>query len=81
MDVRGAHLKAQDLLRTALTASTMDQAWPALRADLEVLPREVLATVAMALVAEARVVVGRRDVEAALRRLEHRVLETMVADL
>lgn len=75
-----AHLKAYDLLDMALKARTSGKSVEAMRPDLEVLPREDLVMVAMALTVEAALVLTPRAERGRLhRRVQARRVEAMWA--
>ena len=76
---RDAHLVAYDVLEAALTAGHPDRAWAPVREELEVLDRDSLLSVAVALTVEATLILpARGDRRRLLDRLQRRRLTVMV---
>ena len=74
------HLKAYDVLEAALQAGTVEDAIEPMRAELEVLSRDELVRVAMALTVEAALKLQRPADRARLARLlQQSRLEAMLA--
>jgi hypothetical protein len=80
MTPEAVHLVAYDLLEAALDAGTVEAAVEPLRAELEVLPREELVRVAMALAVEGALQLPGKAGRARLaQRIQHARLNAMWA--
>lgn len=79
---RDAHLVAFDALEAALTAGHPDRAWTPVREELEVLDRDSLLSVAIALTVEATLMIlpSAADRRRLLDRVQRRRLTVMVDD-